>query len=311
MANVEFAPTIVSLDAVFGAEVTNCDLSLALNEVAIEWIENALAENAILVFRNQDLTAAQMDDFSRRFGVPQQHVLQKYRHPEIPEISFVTNVEADGSVDHFGVRRATKWHTDATYETKLPRLAMLHALQVPTSGGGTYFADMRAAWDALDASRQQQLQTLTGLHRFNVGPAGGAAIYAGQRGAEDDAFEDQRHPAVMHHPRNGRPILFANPSHAHGFESMDPHEGWALVERLAEHATQVQFTYLHTWRPGDLVMWDELATIHRGAARATPTPKSRGCSCVASFIRPEEDQRGRLRSQCGPFDSCDKVVNPY
>ncbi len=114
------------------------------------------------------------------------------------------------------------------------------------------------------------MQTLTGLHRFNVGPAGGAAIYAGQRGAEDEAFENQRHPAVIRHPRSGRPILFVNPSHAFGFESMDRHEGWAFVESLAEHATQAQFTYLHRWRRGDLVMWDELATIHRGAGDANP-----------------------------------------
>ncbi len=266
----EFAPTIAPLDAVFGAEVTGCDLVLALSAAAIEWIENALAEHAILVFRDQALSAAEMDRFSRRFGVPQQHVLQKYRHPEIPEISFVTNVEADGSVDHFGVRRATKWHTDATYESKLPRLAMLHALQVPTAGGGTYVADMRAAWDALDESEQAQLRPLTGLHRFNVGPAGAAAIYAGQRGAEAEAFEDQRHPAMILHPHSGRPILFVNPSHTHGFEPMDRDQGWARVEALAEHATQARFTYLHPWRQGDLLMWDELATIHRGAGDSNP-----------------------------------------
>ncbi len=267
-----FAPTLVPLEAAFGAEVTGFDLSHAgaLSETAITWIENALAEYAVLVFRDQTLSAVEMDRFARCFGTPQQHVLQKYRHPEIPEISFVTNVEADGSVDHFGVRRATKWHTDATYETKLPRLAMLHALQVPTSGGGTYFADMRAAWDALEAPRQAQLRPLTGLHRFNVGPAGGAAIYAGQRGAEAEAFEDQHHPTMIAHPQSGRSILFTNPSHTHGFESMDRDAGWALVEALADHATQPQFTYLHRWRPGDLVMWDELATIHRGAGDANP-----------------------------------------
>ncbi|ETW92554.1 MAG: hypothetical protein ETSY1_43130 [Candidatus Entotheonella factor] len=268
----EFAPTITPLDAALGAEVTNCDLSHphALSEASIAWVGNRLAEYAVLVFRDQALTAAQMDRFSRCFGVPQQHVLQKYRHPEIPEISYVTNVEADGSVDHFGVRRATMWHTDATYEPKLPRLAMLYALQVPTAGGGTYFADMRAAWDALDEPRRAQLQPLTGLHRFNVGPAGGAAIYAGQRGAEADAFEDQRHPAILKHPHSGRSILFTNPAHTYGFETMGRDDGWALVESLAEHATQAQFTYLHTWRPSDLVMWDELATIHRGAGDANP-----------------------------------------
>ena len=269
-AKPQFAPTMAPLDEAFGAEVLGCDLALALSDAAITWIENALAEYAVLVFRDQELTATDMDRFSRRFGVPRQHVLHKYRHPDIPEISLVTNVEADGSVDRFGVRRATMWHTDATYEPKLPRLAMLHALQVPTAGGGTYFADMRAAWDALDVSRQEQLRQLTGLHRFNVGPAGGAAIYAGQRGAEAEAFEDQHHPAVIIHPRSGRAILFANPAHTHGFEPMDRDDGWALVETLAEHATQARFTYLHSWRRGDLVMWDELATIHRGAGDSHP-----------------------------------------
>lgn len=269
-ATSKFTPTMTPLDAAFGAEITGCDLAPALSDAAIEWIENALAEYAILVFRDQALTAVEMDRFSRRFGDPRQHVLQKYRHPDIPEISFVTNVEADGSVDRFGVRRATMWHTDATYESKLPRLAMLHALKVPTAGGGTYFADMRAAWDGLDESRQDQLRPLTGLHRFNVGPAGGAAIYAGQRGAEAEAFEDQRHPAMTIHPRSGRPILFTNPAHTHGFEPMDRHAGWALVETLAGHATQARFTYLHTWRQGDLLMWDELATIHRGAGDSNP-----------------------------------------
>ncbi len=270
MADPTFTPTLTPLKAAFGAEITDCNLSSVLSEGAIEWIENALDEHGILIFRNQTLTAVTMDRFSRRFGAPQQHVLQKYRHPDIPEISFVTNVEADGSVDHFGVKRATKWHTDATYEPKLPRLAMLYALQVPTAGGSTYFADMRAAWDGLDADRQHQLRNRTGLHRFNVGPAGGAAIYAGQKGAEPDAFEDQHHPAMAIHPRSARPILFTNPSHTHGFQGMDTQEGWALVEALAEHGTQAQYTYLHPWREGDLLIWDELATIHRGAGDANP-----------------------------------------
>lgn len=266
-----FTPALAPLDAPFGAQVTDCNLSGSLSADAIEWVERALAEHAVLVFRDQALTAAAMDEFARLFGTPQQHVLEKYRHPEIPAISFVTNVERDGSIDQFGVRRATKWHTDATYEATLPRLAMLHALQVPSAGGGTWFADMRAAWDTLERAEQARLRTLTGLHRFNVGPAGGAAIYAGQRGAEADAFADQRHAAMRLHPRSGRPLLFVNPSHTFGFEPMARDEGWALVEALTAHATQARLTYLHTWRRGDLLIWDELATMHRGAGDSDPT----------------------------------------
>lgn len=253
----------------FAAEVRGVDLSAPLADPDIAWITQTLSDQAVVVFRDQELDANAMDRFARCFGVPQQHVLEKYRHPDIPEISFVTNLEADGSVDAFGVKRATFWHTDATYEAKLPRLAMLHALRVPGSGGGTYFADMRAAWDDLPEAERAGLRTSTGLHRFNAGPAGGARMYSGQAGTEQ-AFEDQKHPAMAIHPASERPILFVNPAHTHGFEGMSASEGWALVEALTDHSIQDQFVYRHQWRTGDLLLWDELATMHCGAGDSDP-----------------------------------------
>ncbi len=117
--------------------------------------------------------------------------------------------------------------------------------------------------------RRRQLLPLTGLHRFNVGPAGGAGIYAGQAGTEH-GFEDQRHPAVAVHPTSRRRILFVNPAHTHGFDGMARDAGWRLVEELSAHAVQARFVHRHDWRPGDLVIWDERATMHRGAGDSRP-----------------------------------------
>ena len=111
----------------------------------------------MLVFRDQDLGAAELAAFGRRFGTPRMHALIKYRHADYPEVSWLTNVDEDGKVDWYGVKRATDWHTDSTYEDDLPLLAILHAKEVPSEKGGTMFADMRAAYDALpEATRKQR-----------------------------------------------------------------------------------------------------------------------------------------------------------
>mgnify|MGYP003394315988 CR=1 FL=1 len=252
-----------------GTEVVGLDLSRPLDDATLQWIEASIAEHPVLVFRGQNLDARTLDGYARRFGTPQRHVLERYRHREIPEISFITNVDAAGNIDPFGVKRATKWHADATYEAKLPRLAMLHALEVPTEGGGTLFADMRAAYDALPASLKGQIEGRTGRHRFNAGPAGGGSIYAGQ--ALGEPLAEQRHPAVLRHPVSGRAILFVNPSHTVGFDGIAEEAGWQLVEALSDHAVQDRFVYYHRWQVGDLVMWDELATMHRGAGDSRPS----------------------------------------
>jgi taurine dioxygenase len=254
-----------------GTEAVGVDLSVPLDDGALRWIEAAFAQHPVLVFRGQRLGAAQLDAYARRFGTPRRHVLERYRHHEIPEISYITNVDAQGNIDPFGVKRATKWHADATYEATLPRLAMLHALEVPAAGGGTLFADMAAAYEALPAALKAGIEGRTGLHRFNAGPAGGAAIYAGQ--ALGEPLVEQRHPAVLRHPASGRSILFVNPSHTIGFEGMEAGQGWKLVEALSAHAIEDRFVYYHKWQVGDLLMWDELATMHRGAGDSRPSER--------------------------------------
>jgi len=186
-------------------------------------------------------------------------------------VSWLRNVDEEGKVDWYGVKRATDWHTDSTYEEVLPLLAILHALEIPSQKGGTMFADMRAAYDALPPAMKDRLAGLTALHGRTDGPAG-MRLYDRdeEKRRTDKEYTEKPRPAVVNHPVSGRPILFVNPMHVHGFAGMAQDEAWELIEELGHHATQDRFTYYHSWRVGDLLMWDERATMHRGAGDYHP-----------------------------------------
>ena len=166
------------LGEALGTEALGVDLSRPLDAETFAWIEDAFAEHPVLVFREQDLGPAELAAFGHRFGRPKIHSLVDYRHAEHPEVSWLTNVDKDGKTDWFGVKRATDWHTDSPYEEVPPRLAILHAKEVPSSKGGTVFADMRAAYDALDDAMKHRLAALTGLHGRHDGPYG-VRLYEG------------------------------------------------------------------------------------------------------------------------------------
>jgi len=262
--------TLRPIGSTFAAEALGVDLAKPVDAETLAWIEDAFAHHPVLVFRDQDLGAAELAAFGRRFGKPKRHALVDYRHAEYPEVSWLTNVDKDGQIDWFGVKRATDWHTDSPYEDDLPRLAMLHAKEVPSAKGGTIFADMRAAYDALSDQMKERLAGLTGLHGRHDGPAG-VRLYQGDPEQRlDRAYPAKARPAIVTHPVTGRSILFVNPLHTHGFQGMPRGEAWSLIEELAGHSTQDRFTYYHQWRVGDLLMWDELATMHRGAGDYRP-----------------------------------------
>lgn len=165
-------PQLRPLGEALGTEALGVDLSKPLDEATFAWIAQAFSEHPVLVFRDQDLDPSALAGFGRRFGTPQKHALMKYRHAEHPEVSWLTNVEEDGKIDWYGVKRATDWHTDSTFEDRLPLLAILHAKQVPSDKGGTMFADMVAAYAALPDARREQLAGMTALHGRQTGPGG-------------------------------------------------------------------------------------------------------------------------------------------
>jgi taurine dioxygenase len=191
------------LGETLGTEALGVDLSQPLDAETFAWIEDAFAEHPVLVFREQDLGPAALAAFGRLFGKPKIHSLVDYRHAEYPEVSWLTNVDKDGKIDWFGVKRATDWHTDSPYEEVPPRLAILHAKEVPSSKGGTMFADMRAAYDALDGAMKERLAGLTGLHGRHDGPYGVRLYESDPEQTLDRKYTEKARPAIVTHPSPG------------------------------------------------------------------------------------------------------------
>ncbi len=259
-----------ALDAAFGAEFIDCDLNA---QTDCGWIGDALAEHAVLVFRNQSLDAGQLAALGRKLGEPRPHVLVNYRTADHPEVSMLTNVDADGKVDQFGVSRASAWHSDMTYDSDLPKLAILHSLEVPSKKGGTMFADMRAAYDALPEATKEKMEGLIAVHGGAAGPAGYRRNAPEEGPARADGGHEARHPAVRRHSVTGRKILFVNPMHTMRFEGMPVQESEDLIMELSGNATRDQNTYYHDWAVGDVVIWDEASVVHRNAGDYDPAER--------------------------------------
>src|SRR5215469_1804027 len=179
-------PELRPLGKALGMEALGVDLS-KLDDETFDWIKQTFAAHPVLVFREQRLGAGDIAAFGHRFGTPRIHSLVSYRHEEYPEVSRLRNVDADGNIDWYGVKRATDWHTDSTYEEVLPLLAMLHALEIPAAKGGTMFADMCAAYDALPQAMKDRLGGLVGLHGRSSGPAG-ERLYGEDKGITEKHY---------------------------------------------------------------------------------------------------------------------------
>ena len=254
----------------FAAEATGIDISRPLQASDVRAIEAAMDEHAVLVFRGQPLTEDQQIAFAKSFG-PLDLGLRKvkggphrFKHAELADIS---NVKVDGEVagrEHakiVGNVANQLWHSDSSFQNPRAKYSMLSAVVVPALGGDTEFADLRMAHDALPDWRRRQVEPLTAVHyalhsRLLLGDTNYTE-------AQREAIAPAHWPLVQADPRTGRKILYVG-IHACEVLGMTVAEGRMLLMDLIEHATQRAFVYRHRWQVGDLVMWDNTATLHRG-----------------------------------------------
>jgi alpha-ketoglutarate-dependent 2,4-dichlorophenoxyacetate dioxygenase len=254
----------------FAAEASGIDLTQPLDASGVKAIEDAMDQHAVLVFRNQPLTQAQQIAFAKALG-PLDLGLRKLKGGphrfDYAELADISNVKADGEVadrQHakiVGNVANQLWHSDSSFQHPRAKYSMLSAVVVPQFGGDTEFADLRMAYDALPDWQKKQIADLKALHyalhsRFMLGDTN----YTEE---QKKAIAPAVWPLVQTDPRSGRKILFVG-IHACEVEGMTTAEGRMLIMDLLEHATQREFVYRHKWQVGDLVMWDNTATVHRG-----------------------------------------------
>jgi alpha-ketoglutarate-dependent 2,4-dichlorophenoxyacetate dioxygenase len=262
-------------------EISGLDLAQPLKPADRDAIEAAINRYAIVVFHDQKLTDEQQVDFARHFG-PIHSSAQRARHTGIKhrlaatEIADISNLDGDSNILPADSKRRLDWlanrlwHTDASFRAVPGALSMLYAHVVPNEGGDTEFADLRAAYDALPQATRSQIEPLIAEH--SIWHSRGQLAVTRYTEEELKSLPPVPQRVVRRHPGSGRKTLYVA-SHASHIVGMPIADGRLLLMDLIEHATQRQFVHSHSWKQGDLVIWDNRCTMHR--ARPFDTTKVR------------------------------------
>lgn len=253
----------------FGAEVQGLDIGQPLDARTAAAMREAFGRHRLLIFRGQRLPPAAHIAFSRAFGDLEIHVLDEYHKAEYPEIFELSNIGPDGRPNAVHPDRGTLfWHTDASWQ-EVPALAtLLYAEAVPRQGGHTLFADMISAYEAFGAAERERFAQLRVVHDLDISRR--KAGYDGMTPAQRAKRPPIEQPLVrMHIPTRRRAIYLG--SHGQQVVGMGEVEGRGLIERIMAHCAEPRFVVEHVWQRGDLVMWDNGATMHRATEYDTAT----------------------------------------
>jgi taurine dioxygenase len=256
--------------APFGAEVLGVDATRDLDAETIAGLKAAIDRHLVIVLRGQALTPAELVRFTACFGEVSPSVPNAYLLPGQPEVTVLSNI-LDEQGRNIGLADAGPfWHTDGLYYAEPHAYTLLHALEIPMTGGqplgDTQFVSAADAYDALDETTRRRVAGLRAVH--NV-----AQRYAGDRmqgstrpplTAEQRARNpDRSHPVVRTHPRTGRKCLYVDETYTERIEGLAPEESQTLLAELLRHTVQPRFHHRHKWRVGDLVVWDNCAVLHK------------------------------------------------
>ena len=253
----------------FAGEVSRVDLRRVHDAETLAAIRGGMDEYAVLVFRDQPFTDGEQLDFAERLdGVLHTKLgisaLQKNRLGN-EALGDISNLDENGEIMKSDNRRRMYglgnrlWHTDASFQDPAGRYSMLSAKVVPPVDADTEYADMRAAYDALPEDEQARLAGLRVHHSIAYSRQTLGFEFSE---SEQDALKGAIHPLVRTIPRSKRRSLYVA-SHASRIIDWPVPEGRLLLRDLIEHATRLEFVYRHQWRVGDLVIWDNRATMHR------------------------------------------------
>jgi alpha-ketoglutarate-dependent 2,4-dichlorophenoxyacetate dioxygenase len=260
--------TVRQLHPLFVGEVSGVDLAAGLTAAVVAEINAAIDRYAVLVFHGQKLDDDGLLALGQAFGTltapRNQRSAARLKHSAVADIS---NLDAANKLrdknDHKRLDALGNqlWHSDASFRQVSGAISMLHAHVVPPEGGETEFADLRAAYDRLDRATQERIANLVAEHSiFNSrGQLGHTDYTEAERAALPSAF----HPVVRLHPGSRRKTLYLG-AHAASIVGMPIPEGKLLIRDLMEQATERAFVFRHSWKVGDLVMWDNRCTLHRG-----------------------------------------------
>jgi taurine dioxygenase len=240
---------VTPLHPSLGAEISGVDLSRPIAAETKAALGRVLAEHLALVFHDQSLTPEQYLEAATAWGpVMRQHYSQNH----MPGYSNI------GLVHHQnGQRPAERWHTDHTNHEKPPLATMLYGVEIPSAGGGTSIANMRAAYAALPEHDRRKLDTLRSVNALDVDREG-------VRDEDEEKYgKPVIHPMVRTHPVTGERAVYFHITKVQHIEGMTPEDSRDYMEYLLDRMIRPEIVYQHKWRKGDLLIFDDRATLHR------------------------------------------------
>jgi taurine dioxygenase len=261
---------IVESGQILGARVEGLDLAQALSLAQFKALERALGRYGVLSYPKQTLSSLQLKAFAENFGKLEINVANAYQEPGLPEVMILSN-KRDAQGKAIGLSDAGQdWHTDMSYSRTIAFTNILYGLEIPHRNGeplgNTEFCNMHAAYEALPDALKSQLAGLTITHDFakfwdkmrtKPGSARGP-LTAAQRATKPPVS----HPVFLKHPITGKNVLYANPGYAMRINELTEDESTRILNFLFEHQLQTKFQYKHRWSVGDVLMWDNMGTLH-------------------------------------------------
>jgi taurine dioxygenase len=256
--------TIVPAGAALGAEIRGVDLR-TIGEEEFAGIRRAWLDHLVLLFREQKLGDEDLIGFSRRMGdldwAPVQETGRRFVEGH-PEIYVVSNVIENGMpIGSLGAGEAV-WHTDMSYLEMPPKASLLYALEVPPRGGNTYFCNMYRAYECLPQTLKDRIATLRLKHDATYNSGG--YVRQGFEAINDPVNSPGvYHPLITSHPETGRRALYLGRRRNAYLAGLSLAESEALLDELWRYATSDALVWGHEWQVGDVVLWDNRATMHR------------------------------------------------
>ena len=282
---------------VLGAMIEGLDLSKPLADEAFKQMVHTLGEYGVIRFPNQKLTGRNLKEFSAQFGELEINVANSYQEPGIPEVMILSNIVENGKP--IGLADAGQdWHTDMSYSRTVAFANVLYGIQIPHRDGkplgSTDFCSMRAAYEGLPAGIKQRLDGMTVLHDFNKF----WEMMRQERGSQRPPLtEAQRkakppvsHPVFLTHPLTGRKVLYANPGYSVRINELPEKESEETLRFLFEHQTRPEFRYSFDWHVGDVLIWENIGTIHNAIPNYGPDEHRliKRCQVMATKFVPQE-----------------------
>jgi taurine dioxygenase len=259
--------------AALGAEVRGLDLK-RLDDAIFKTLHEAWLHHVLLVFRGQSLAAEDLVRLVRRFGAP---VTSSKLHTRDlkeragtrllnlpPEVTVVSNVKQEGKAVGILGDGEVVWHADFSFKERPTAARMLVAMEVPPQdrGGNTVFLNCYAAWDALPAGLKKRVSGLTIKQADIVDTA--MKVRPGMSLDMDfRAVPGPSHPVISTHPETGHNMIFLGRRHGSYVNGLSLEESESLLGELWSLCAQPRFCYEHRWEQGDVVVWDNRATLHR------------------------------------------------